>query len=621
MARILRFEEPTSFSPINYRGLDTIPVFIAEQGGNSYDYFGFTKVPEELTAGRNLISFTGTRNLVPGAEIAIEVLDANGDLIPVKTYDHIGFGNERVFSIEVDDKVPEGDALITFVSVAKGRVAYNNQSQRDISQPPPPRFQNRFNIRWQKRLECYPRKRNVSEIVFFPNPDIIIEEVKRPYFKLHYNQSLNTIGANKATGSFQFTSPVSHSQEVRIDVSDGNIYRFIAEDSPVIPSDTSPVFFYPTGSTAAQSVVNLRDQINSASIGVECQTGSANTILGFTASSAGLQGNNVFVFTASYSTLFSTASLHIPAATMSGYHSLSTSSFIIGHSPSTAISFSFTGSAYADGDNNTATTIFIPTGSTVGLTTTNLVNHFNFSQSVPAYTSSIGAITASISLSLSPTAHNVVFESIAPTGSDGNSFVFISSSTAGASSSFFSGGEGLTFGPVTQSLVAQLGGGTVNFQATNTGSEYTLVSTASLIESGVTNTNTTLRYQVQGDKYYIFCDDEPDFGGFTDDMVGGTIFFPEPKGVFPKSFAGPFAQPQFNDLEDGDGQGELDSGSANVQYKGAGGYNTYIIERISPLQIRVNSPHTTFQGIGRANQREVFHQSFEHIFLCLTLLV
>ena len=71
MARILRFEEPTSFSPINYRNLDTIPVFISEQGGNSYDYFGFTKVPEELTAGRNLLSFTGTKNLVPGAEIAI----------------------------------------------------------------------------------------------------------------------------------------------------------------------------------------------------------------------------------------------------------------------------------------------------------------------------------------------------------------------------------------------------------------------------------------------------------------------------------------------------------------------------------------------------------------------
>ena len=164
MAKILRFEEPSSFSPISYRGLDQLPVFIAEEGGISYDYFGFTNVPDELTAGRNLLSFTGTKNLLPGAEIAIEVLDANGNLIPVKTHDHIGFGNERVFSIDIDEKIPEGDALISVVSIAKGKVGYNAKSQRDLSQVPPANFRNRFNIRWQKRLSCSPRKRNVSDL-------------------------------------------------------------------------------------------------------------------------------------------------------------------------------------------------------------------------------------------------------------------------------------------------------------------------------------------------------------------------------------------------------------------------------------------------------------------------
>ena len=608
MAKILRFEEPTSFSPLNYRGLDQIKVFIAEEGGNSYDYFGFTKVPKELTAGRNLLSFTGTQNLVPGAEIAIEVMDANGELIPVRTFDHIGFGNERVFSIEIDEKVPEGDAKITIVSIAKGKVGYNANAQRDVSQLPPPNYRGRFNIRWTKRLNCSPRKRNTSDLTFFPNPDITIEEVKRPYFKLHYNQGLNTYGEEKATGEFQFTSPLSHSQEVRINVQDGFIYRFIAEDAPIIPDDASPVFFFPTGSTAAQGVVNLRDQINSASMGVECQTGSATTILGFTASSAGLPGNSIFIYTASYSTLFSTASLTVPAATMSGYHGQVTSSFIIGHSPSTAISFSLTGSAYADGANNSATTIYIPTGSTAATTTATLISHFNFSQSVTAYTASIGAITAS-----NPS-NNLFLQSIAPSGSIGNNYLFISSSTHpdGASSSFFTGGEGLTYGPTTQSLVSQLGGGTETLHSTNTGSEYILVSTGSVVASGIPNTSASFRYEVQGDKYFIFCDNEPDFGGFTDDMIGGTIYFPEPRAVYPSSFAGPYASPQYNELEDGDGGGELDSGSATVQYKNQGAYNTYIIERLSPLQIRVNSPHTTFQGIGRANAKEVFHQKFSY---------
>ena len=77
MAKILRFQEPLRFEPVSYRGLDTIPVFIQDDSPTSYDYFGITEAPKELTAGRNMLSFTGTKNLVSGAEIAIEVLDAN----------------------------------------------------------------------------------------------------------------------------------------------------------------------------------------------------------------------------------------------------------------------------------------------------------------------------------------------------------------------------------------------------------------------------------------------------------------------------------------------------------------------------------------------------------------
>ena len=75
MAKVIRFKEPLKFQPLDYRGLDTIPVFIEDGSPDSYDYFGITRFPRELTAGRNLISFTGTQNLVPGSEIAIEVLD------------------------------------------------------------------------------------------------------------------------------------------------------------------------------------------------------------------------------------------------------------------------------------------------------------------------------------------------------------------------------------------------------------------------------------------------------------------------------------------------------------------------------------------------------------------
>ena len=94
--------------------------------------------------------------------------------------------------------------------------------------------------------------------------------------------------------------------------------------------------------------------------------------------------------------------------------------------------------------------------------------------------------------------------------------------------------------------------------AANTSSVYTLCSTAS---AGVQNTSASLRYETRGEKYFIIAETDPDFGGFTEDMVGGTIFFPEPTNPFPKSFAGPYANPIYNQLEDGDGQGELDTGS------------------------------------------------------------
>ena len=340
MPKILRFQEPFRYEALSYRGLDKIQVFVVDESSDSYDYFGFTRVPSELTAGRNLLSLTGTKNLVIGSEIAIEVLDANGNLVPVRTYDHIGDGNERVFSIEIDERVPEGDALITVVGVSKGRVAYDKHRQRDISEQVPPEYSGRWNIRWQKRLNCYPRRRNDSEIVFFPNPDIIVEEIKRPYFKLHYDEDLI--------------------------------------------------------------------------------------------------------------------------------------------------------SSYSNLTNNTA-------------------------------------------------------------------------------------------------------------------SFYTLCSTASL---GLQNTSASLKYEVKGGKYYIIADSNPDFGGFSNDMVGGTVFFPTPESPYPSSYAGPYALPLYNELEDGDGQGNLDTSSALTQYTNRGAYHTYIMERISPQQLRVNSPHTTFQGIGRANQREVFHDKF-----------
>tara|TARA_R110001592_G_scaffold182169_1_gene425204 strand:- start:2124 stop:6614 length:4491 start_codon:yes stop_codon:yes gene_type:complete len=333
MAKITKFKEPLKFQPLEYRGLDTIPVFIEDGSPDSYDYFGITRVPRELTAGRNLISFTGTQNLVPGSEIAIEVLDSNGNTVPTRTYDYIGEGSERIFAIEIGKEIPEGDAKITVLGVAKGKVGFDTDRQQDISELPPPRYRGTFNLRWTKRLNCYPRRRNTDEILYFENPDITIEEIKRPYFQLHYNTEL--------TGS------------------------------------------------------------NSRSLFSLCSTGS----------------------------------------------------------------------------------------------------------------------------------------------------------------------------------------------------------------EGFANTTATVRYESAGNKYFLVSSEAPDFGGFTNDMAGGTIFIPTPSNPFPSAFNSPVGTPIYNELETGDGTGIIDE---NTQlYTNQGAFNTIVSEVVSPLRLRVNSPHTTFQGIGRANQKEVFHSRFD----------
>jgi len=624
MAKILRFKEPTAFTPLDYRGLDTIPVFIAEEGGKSYDYFGFTKVPEELAAGRNLLALTGTKNLVPGSEIAIEVLDPNGNLIPVRTFDHIGFGNERVFSIEVAEGTPEGDAVITVCGVVKGKVAYDSAAQRNLSERMPRRFSNQFNIRWTKRLNCYPRKRNTSDLVFFPNPDITIEEIKRPYWKLNYNQDLASTPQNQATNSFELIAPFTNSQEIQIDVKDGFIYRFIAASPTATPPDSSPVFFFGTGSSIAEDVVAVRDQINQANIGVIAQTGSSTAILGITSSAPGVVGNLYTVFTSSFSVLLNTASACITHESISMFRSqsnelsssgwnFSSGSFFVGHEVTDTVRFAITGSQYAAGANNITTnngvqpTIFIPSGTTSTVMANTIVSHFNFSSSLFAYSSSIGHMSASYEN------EELCFHSKIPSGSDGNNYVFqTTSSNATVHTVNLSGGVGHTHGPFSTSLQMQLGGGTQTFTSVNTGSTYSLVSTGSISDSGQTNTSTNIKYEVQGDKYFLFCEPNPDFGGFTDDMVGGTIFFPKPVSPYPAAYNGPFNNPLYNELEDGDGNGSLDTGSGQFIYTNQGAFATYIIERISPLQVRVNSPHTTFQGLGRENQKEVFHQKFDY---------
>ena len=103
-----------------------------------------------------------------------------------------------------------------------------------------------------------------------------------------------------ASGALTIVSNFVPEDEVQITVGSTE-YRFVAAD-PVggIPADNSPVFYFSTGSSIADSVTSLVTKIDNVSIGVDATANS--TELQLTASNAGTVGNSITVDTGSGAT-------------------------------------------------------------------------------------------------------------------------------------------------------------------------------------------------------------------------------------------------------------------------------------------------------------------------------
>jgi len=88
----------------------------------------------------------------------------------------------------------------------------------------------------------------------------------------------------------------------------GTEYRFIAYDTATAPVDNSPIFYFATGSDAAEVATSLITKIgatNALGAGVNAVSGSggANVLLEFTASAAGTAGNLITIETGSGGTI------------------------------------------------------------------------------------------------------------------------------------------------------------------------------------------------------------------------------------------------------------------------------------------------------------------------------
>ena len=185
MATIQRtFKDPTLQNPLKYLGYDSIPVEI-EDSGTSENYFNVQGIGQELHAGKNLFYIKpDPETLVDNAEIGVEVLDADGDLLPVRLLDNRRSDGSIGLVIEVDENRPKGYGQISVVSVARGKVIGARLA--------PVRNPGVFNIRWAKRLYINRDANNTSEITFIKAPQIEVSELKLPYYEHHFNTKLTS---------------------------------------------------------------------------------------------------------------------------------------------------------------------------------------------------------------------------------------------------------------------------------------------------------------------------------------------------------------------------------------------------------------------------------------------
>ena len=134
-------------------------------------------------------------------------------------------------------------------------------------------------------------------------------------------------------------------------------------------------------------------------------------------------------------------------------------------------------------------------------------------------------------------------------------------------------------------------------------------TTSSYILSTSVNTGATLRYRKTADRYLMTAvplapANTLDFGGFSKDMEGGIIIVRDPQNPYPLSIHGGSVLPVFADAEQGDGLFE------NGDFQ-RGAFLTTVLEFLSPWEIRVSSPHTTWQGSTAIDYQEFEHERFD----------
>lgn len=149
------------------QNLNRVPVLIEDSSQESV-YFSIKQLNSYFTGGRNAFLITGTGLLEPNTNIQIEVLDVNGNSVYIEAIRNFSEAGSRVVVVEVYENTPRGPATLTVLGTAR-RLANG--------QPIPEIWQDRVNLRWQKKLIIEPKARNNTPIRIKKQPEIITSEL------------------------------------------------------------------------------------------------------------------------------------------------------------------------------------------------------------------------------------------------------------------------------------------------------------------------------------------------------------------------------------------------------------------------------------------------------------
>jgi hypothetical protein len=145
-----------------YKGLEFTPVWFTDNSLTSPDFFQISEFPQRLTAGKNLFKLRGhPTNLTPGSNLAIEVLDYNGDPVYTEVINYINEDKSRVIAIYVYAETSPGNCTVTLLG------------ESSIA---PAEWQGKPNVKWSRTVAINPNIANDTEIIYVNTPILSVTE-------------------------------------------------------------------------------------------------------------------------------------------------------------------------------------------------------------------------------------------------------------------------------------------------------------------------------------------------------------------------------------------------------------------------------------------------------------